>query len=424
MLILFYGNILIFFAFQDEALEQPGAASEQQPSTTGPSEYNPGPEESSPHHQPLETNVVAGEFVDLNEVATLSDDSVTSPATHSTAGTDSSLSNLAQAMAAIQNGRVPTGIPKEQAKNVNVDNAGDEQGSTSGAVGKDDSMLAKLPTGAQGSQDKLQADPKVTTSLQDPQPSTLNVSSPDIDIDREIEELDGFVDKYIFSSDSDQTQALVHAGKLPPEAAEIKHLTDKIKAYAFLPELPESLVKDPNLLQELQEAMAKLRSLDITDSCKLMLSTFDQVLLPLAENVKQVAANEEEIFQQRAAVQDAVTIAKEDSKAMKNLTATLKDKRLALVPKRKRADEIRSQLAALSKELEDITAADKDLEESIAGIQATLRTKAKNAASLRTQTEQRDKTISTLSEHTEELVNYGVRLRGDLSTFQKKFGKF
>src|ERR1051325_11475784 len=89
----------------------------------------------------------------------------------------------------------------------------------------------------------------------------------------EVARLRSLMNSRTLSSDSDQSQA--HNYKLGPEATKVKNLTTKIHTYALNPELPQLLHSDPTIFLEILDALTQLKDLDISQSARFMMTSFE-----------------------------------------------------------------------------------------------------------------------------------------------------
>ena len=108
----------------------------------------------------------------------------------------------------------------------------------------------------------------------------------------------------------------------------------------------------------------------MSESARLMITTFEKFFIPLRQNVESIWANKEAVESKKAFVKENLDMVVQVTEEINDLLAMIEKKKHELIPKRNRAAEIRDQIFALNKELELIAKQEEEINNVINPTQA------------------------------------------------------
>ena len=190
------------------------------------------------------------------------------------------------------------------------------------------------------------------------------------------------------------------------------------------PKLPQMLQDDPAIGLEISDTLTQLKVLDISDSARLMMTTFEKFFTPMLANIECMKENEQLVEAKQAFVKENLEVVVQAHKEINGIMAMIEQKQQELSPKRKRAAEIRSRIADLSKEifvlneeLEATSAQEVKINEVITPAQAQVNKMTMDAAGVSSIISTIETEIITLKAKAETFEDHALRLLGELRSF-------
>lgn len=237
-----------------------------------------------------------------------------------------------------------------------------------------------------------------------------------------IARLRSFVSSRMPPSDSDQTQ--VHNDKLGPEAVKVKRLLTRIRTYAMDSDLSQSLHDEPTLGSDLLDEISLLKTLQTFEYAKLMVTTFEGILVPLVQHVNKVREVEQLVESKEIFMKEHLEVIVQATGEILDALATIEKNKQELEGYDKRAAEIHAQISALNQELEVISTRKAEITSIFAPAQSQADQMAANAIAVSEAILIAESELEALKLHAETFTKEAIQLKCDLQGFQNRFRSF
>lgn len=120
-------------------------------------------------------------------------------------------------------------------------------------------------------------------------------------------------------------------------------------------DLAQLLRDEPSIGSNLLDAVSQLKVLQISKSAKLMVNTFEGILVPLVHHVEKTKAHEELVESNERFVKENLEVVVQATGNLSDTLATMEPTRQELEGHDKRVAEIQAQIYALNQEFEAIS---------------------------------------------------------------------